>query len=870
LWEANLFLFMGVFDFLKNKFLNRPSESEQLFNEILVQANNEIKKRGESYWSFKLSDLEIYKTTLQLTDKEKLAFIVYCVQKISSFYKDRKSFSSDELEYQLSSISQNFVSHLVKTKLDLDEKDITLLTDAFLSNGRYAVQNIFHWPISLLVTHIGKSVSKNNLTELLKANLLKIKNAASDKESAYYDKERVKLIEKIDKILFEAENGKDVVKPIFFPGKDDFADYANDIIKNIPENERLNWFKLMAVSQKASGAKPSKKYMDESKELIKEFGQDKFKKILNEWISAITVFKEKEITHVNTYNNQEYTYTNYEFLAAPNIEMIKGFVWMSAHFHDKTTLINVASLAERAFRKIPGKGPAAPAVGNACLYALANSKGLDGVGHLSRLKLRIKQSSTQNLIDKYLNEAAEKEGVTVYEIEDMAVDDYGLVDGKRTYEFDEYKAVLEITGVGKTELYWFKRDGSPQKSVPAFVKEKYNSKLKKIKETAKQIELTVSAQRDRIDRMLKSNRSLTYEKFNEFYFSHGLMSYLSKKIIWIFEKNLEKKEAINIEGKWMNAMGDDISDLISPESIVQLWHPVFYSIEEISRWREFMMANKIIQPLKQSFREVYLLTDAEINTRTYSNRMAAHILKQHQFNSLAKTRGWKYSLLGAYDDGRDNETAELVLPDYNLKAEFWISEVNADDAFNDTGIWFYVSTDQVRFINLSDNSVVELLEVPRLALTEVMRDVDLFVGVASVGNDPTWRDNGGLPLYRDYWQAYSFGDLTEVAKTRKSILERLVPRLKIAAVSEIKDKFLVVKGKLRIYKIHIGSTNILMEPNDQYLCIVPDRSQKTEASAGFIPFEGDNGLSIIISKALLLANDDKITDVTITRQIKPQ
>ena len=148
-----------------------------------------------------------------------------------------------------------------------------------------------------------------------------------------------------------------------------------------------------------------------------------------------------------------------------------------------------------------------------------------------------------------------------------------------------------------------------------------------------------------------------------------------------------------------------------------------------------------------------------------------------------------------------------------------------------------------------------------------MRDVDLFVGVASVGNDPSWQDNGGIPAYRDYWQTYSFGDLSELAKTRKGILENLLPRLKISKIAEIKDKFLVVKGKIRTYKIHIGSTNILMEPNDEYLCIVPDRSQKNYTENLFLPFEGDNGLSVVLSKAFLLMDDDKISDTTITSQI---
>src|SRR5439155_24587977 len=106
-------------------------------------------------------------------------------------------------------------------------------------------------------------------------------------------------------------------------------------------------------------------------------------------------------------------------------------------------------------------------------------------------------------------------------------------------------------------------------------------------------------------------------------------------------------------------------------------------------------------------------------------------------------------------------------------------------------------------------------------------------------------------------------------KTRKAVLERLIPRLKIAPRASLADKFLVVKGALRTYKIHLGSGNILMEPNDQYLCIVADRSTAGAKGAPsvFLPFEGDGTLSLILSKAFMLAEDSKITDPTITRQI---
>ena len=58
-----------------------------------------------------------------------------------------------------------------------------------------------------------------------------------------------------------------------------------------------------------------------------------------------------------------------------------------------------------------------------------------------------------------------------------------------------------------------------------------------------------------------------------------------------------------------------------------------------------------------------------------------------------------------------------------------------------------------------------------------------------------------------------------------------------------------------------------MEPDDSYLCIVPDRGGGDEGDL-FLPFEGDGVLSVILSKALLLADDRSIRDPTILRQIE--
>ena len=59
-----------------------------------------------------------------------------------------------------------------------------------------------------------------------------------------------------------------------------------------------------------------------------------------------------------------------------------------------------------------------------------------------------------------------------------------------------------------------------------------------------------------------------------------------------------------------------------------------------------------------------------------------------------------------------------------------------------------------------------------------------------------------------------------------------------------------------------------MSPGDAYLCIVPDSRSVSPGAGVWLPFEGDRMLGIILSKAMLLANDSTITDPTITGQIR--
>ncbi|MEM8604253.1 MAG: DUF4132 domain-containing protein, partial [Cyanobacteria bacterium P01_H01_bin.121] len=579
-----------------------------------------------------------------------------------------------------------------------------------------------------------------------------------------------------------------------------------------------------------------------------------------------------------------------------NADILKGLVWLASTSTDGDVAKAIARLAVSAYRKVPLAGPRCVRLGNACVWALGQLEGDIGVAQLAWLKVKVKFGTAQKGIIKALNATAERLGISPAEVEELSVPVYGLETsstaiGRRQVQLGEFAAELIVTGTNSTELRWFRPDGKPQKSIPKAVKDHYAVELKELKQAAKDIKTMLPVQRDRIESLYLQQKTWPYAIWQERYLNQPLVGTIARRLLWQFTNGTQVAVGIWQEGQFVNHAGQAIAD-INDNTQVQLWHPIHATPETVLAWRNWLLEHEVQQPFKQAYREIYLLTAAEENTHIYSNRFAAHILKQHQFNALCGQRGWKNTLRLLVDDSFPPTT--LYLPTWGLRAEFWVEGLGEDYGTDttDIGTFLYIATDQVRFYpddaaenlahasgggyshvgrySLRQNEPLPLEQIQALVFSEVMRDVDLFVGVASVGNDPAWSDGGRTGRYRDYWQSYSFGDLSETAKTRRQVLEQLIPRLKIRDRCTFKDKFLVVRGDIRTYKIHLGSGNILMEPNDQYLCIVPAQSGKSAAISGqvFLPFEGDNLISIILSKAFLLAADQKISDATILEQIQ--
>jgi len=854
-----------MFNIFKKKSI--PSELKYV-DEIISKINEQVKYAA--YTTNDISGNEAYERLKKQPANYQKQYIFdsinYIEEILNKEYKARKDRTSNIYRYRLAAFA--VINGLMRRKLDYSEEEWMSLFQLVhrkvkkLDREAYGF-SLTDFPVNYAIQQIERHIKKEGLSDKLSSfikDMLKW-DILIDTTRYYWGSDLKKSVSKLSKIV--QADGEAL---IFKLKTEDIGNEVNKIVENIDSKEL---HQLLYLTYEANGSKPTKKFQSQIEPLIDSIGKNNYRKIAQSIIETAINRQIVEKLIKQTYYGRNYEYTSRQYLCDPSKQFIKGIVWTMTPFSDKETLQLLSKLLEKSYAKIPGVGPSAAAIGNACIYVMGNMRGKDGLGALSRIKLKLKQNNVKKIIDKYLVEGAKKYNVSVEELKEMSVPDFQLAQGSKHIEFDNYKLTIQIAK-SKVTQQWLKPDGTEMKSVPSFVKNspKLNKQLKELRKEVKEIQKVYSAQKQRIDNQFILNRSWDYLSFKKHYLNHGIVSTIASKLIWtIKNKNNQKTDAIYSNNEWQNSEGKVIN-WINDESEIQLWHPVFATEKEIIAWRDRIIDLELKQPIKQAFRELYILTDAEVNTKNYSNRMAAHILKQHQFNALAGLRGWKYSLMGSFDDGRYDESCSRHLPEYNMTAEYWIDELNDQDAFNDAGIWLYIATDQVKFKNAEGN-VMDLVDVPKIVFSEIMRDVDLFVGVCSVGNDPEWQDNNGdRQTHRDYWTSYSFGDLTEIAKTRKSILERLLPRLKkIRDKSKIEGKFLIVQGELRTYKIHIGSGNILMEPNDQYLCVVPSRSSDKTTDKLFIPFEGDKGLSIVLSKAFLLAEDKKITDSTITSQI---
>jgi hypothetical protein len=589
-----------------------------------------------------------------------------------------------------------------------------------------------------------------------------------------------------------------------------------------------------------------------------------------------------------------HAWTEQTFASPATATVLRAAAWVAAQHLTDTRLALVGDVAVHCGVGLGGSGGSSRCgqVTTTAVSALAAAatacpaQATDVVAQLARIRDRVQNKTIRKAVEKAIAAAADAAGLSPGQLLERAVPTLGLgPDGTGQVTVGDHTALLALsTGPAgaKLDISWRTPTGREVATVPAAVKEQDGDRLAELRATAAQAKKVAVTQRQRLEDLLAVGRTWPAPDWVSYYVGHPLVGVWARQFIWQTRPAPSQDDGPSepgwssglptvdpASGAWTLIDHDGTRTPVGEGDELRLWHPIRQPLSDVRAWRAHLTEAGLRQPFKQAFREIYLLTPAEETTGTYSNRFAAHIVRSPQLGALVRTRGWNAPHLGYWDGGHE-ATATKDVGEDGWRASFDYALVaNDDDGYETPSL---AATDQVRFERWAGPRTgggwqpQPLTEVPALVFSEAMRDVDLFVGVTSIAADPTWSDRGTAGQ-RDYWHAASFGDLTESAQMRKDAIAALLPRTKLRDRARLEGNFLVVSGHLRDYKIHLGSTNILMSPADTYLCIVPSAGD-TDPGV-FLPFEEGGGkLSVIWSKAFLLAEDTAITAPSITHQLR--
>jgi hypothetical protein len=249
-----------------------------------------------------------------------------------------------------------------------------------------------------------------------------------------------------------------------------------------------------------------------------------------------------------------------------------------------------------------------------------------------------------------------------------------------------------------------------------------------------------------------------------------------------------------------------------------------------TRWQHECFVSERVQPFKQVFRELYVVTDQERKDNTISHRYTGQQVNPSQAMALFGGRGWTT---------RDGVSRTFYEAGLTANVTF---RYGGGTPMEVEGL----TLDVVNFNRRGEWGLVPLAEIPPRIFSEVMRDGDLVVSVAHLGGvDPEAS--------------------ASTVEMRTTLVKETCDLLKISNFT-LKGAHVLIDGALNKYSVHLGSGVVHRQPGGA-LCIVPVGAQ--HRGRLFLPFADDDPRTAeVISKVILLARDNEIQDPTILEQLR--
>lgn len=604
----------------------------------------------------------------------------------------------------------------------------------------------------------------------------------------------------------------------------DWQWFKDSYIDNLSSKEK--WYKVMDVAMQCSGTKTAnKKWLAELSSLIDKFPSEKYYQELQ---ALLTKSLKEDFWFFDTYEKG-----------------LKGLLWSCTIYPSELSLNVLRLVIEKAYAKVPGIGPKSTALGNFAINLLIGTQKEEAFGMLNIMRNKTKYNRFAVALDKAIDKFKETSDLPEQLLADKTIPRFDFVNNERIVPLGDYSLQLYFEKE-KLQKKWITPEGKSQSSVPATLSGEYESQIKELNSEVKQINQVYKDLSKRIRTYWLYDRSWCAADWKEFILNHPLINPHIQNLVWM--NMTQGDDFIIVDDKLRTADGKEY--ILNNSDTIVLWHPVLNRIENIKKWRDYVWKYKIVQSERQIFREYYPFSPAE-KEMADSPRFANHFLEVNKLMAIANGQGWIFTYVHEGYNWPRIYIKQLDIT-FHLKSDYSRNEfaMPTQEIFATRG-----NTTKIEYTNKFDK--MKFVEIPAVVLSELCRDIDLFIATTTVANNP---ELARRQIYQSYYQSYEKGLFSEnaTAKVRHDILEKVLPAMGVSSFS-FEGNFLLVDGMCNSYKINLGS-GFAQTQSGKHLNLLPSVDNIKKNKKVILPIEDDDILYLIIAKTIFLVNDNEIKD----------
>jgi hypothetical protein len=330
-------------------------------------------------------------------------------------------------------------------------------------------------------------------------------------------------------------------------------------------------------------------------------------------------------------------------------------------------------------------------------------------------------------------------------------------------------------------------------------------------------------------------RSFGIEEWRGRFVGHAVLENLARRVLWLGDG-----KPVFFTGRRF----EDLSGRAAEPRTLLVAHPVKVSALERAQARSDELG--IVPPFRQLHRETYTVTPSERGVFACL-RFANEVVPWGTLYALTKQRGWS----GVFTDigegpraGRKNFAPRGPGGGAPAFAHGVRARLAIDEARNAPGVCVGALTFETKVKREVTQHV--LGEVPSVVFSEACRDLDLVIGVASIGEDRT-------------------GVVPSTAASRREVVTRLLPALGLGDRVKVEGRVVRVKGELHEYRVHLGSARVHVLPSERAI-VFPEGERAPEVH---LPEEarGEPRVLEVLRRVLVLASDVLVSDPELAQQL---